>query len=115
MKHVIYVDGNQEEISWEIHTNESVVKQSRKHVDIYKNKVTKIQSKYIAMHVGLFWAIGTFIIKNKDTVKFKLDEKVIYEHFIENSKPKDELSQNRIRFIRQLITQRKLKVEFELK
>lgn len=114
MKHIIYAEGDKERISWTIHTNDSVIKQSREHVEIYKNKVTKVQSKYIAIHIGLFWAIGTFVIKNKDTVKIKLNEKIMYDHFMGYSKPKDDLIKNRLKFIRQIMAQRDLKVEFEL-
>ena len=81
---------------------------------MYKDKVTNIQSKYIALHVGLFWGIGVFIIKNEDSIKIKLDEKVMYNHFTVNSKIEDELIQKRIQFIRQLVKQRKLKIDFEI-
>ncbi len=93
---------------------DSIVEQNRDHADIYKNKVTSLQSKYIALHVGLFWGIGVFIIKNRDIVKIKLDEKIMYDHLTSNSKIEDGLIENRIQFIRQLIEQRKLKVEFEI-
>jgi len=76
--------------------------------------VTNVQSKYVALHVGLFWGIGVFIIKNEDSIKIKLDEKVMYDHFISNSKIEDEFIEKRIQFIRQLIKQRKLKIGFEL-
>jgi len=72
--HVFYFDGNEEEILRTIQTSNSIIKQNRKHVKIYKNKVTDLQSKYIALHVGLFWAIGTFNIKKGDHVKIILDE-----------------------------------------
>ena len=114
MYHVFYSDGNTKKISWVIQTNDSIVKQKRDHADIYKNKVTSLQSKYIALHVGLFWGIGIFIIKNKDIVKIKLDEKIIYDHLTSNSKIGDEFVEKRIQFIRQLIEQRKLKIEFEM-
>ena len=45
----------------------------------YKDKITKIQSKYVALHVALFWGIGTFNIKNKDSIKIKLDKKIMYQ------------------------------------
>ena len=114
MYHVFYSDGNTKKISWVIQTNDSIVKQNRDHADIYKNKVTSLQSKYIALHVGLFWGIGIFIIKNKDIVKIKLDEKIMYDHLTSNSKIEDEFVEKRIQFIRQLIEQRKLKIEFEM-
>jgi hypothetical protein len=112
--HIFYLDGDAKKISWIIQTKDSIVKQNREHADIYKNKVTSLQSKYIALHVGLFWGIGIFIIKNEDIVKIKLDEKIMYDHLTFNSKIEDEFVEKRIRFIRQLIEQRKLKIEFEM-
>ncbi len=114
MYHIFYLDGDTKKISCVIQTKESIVKQNREHADIYKNKVTSLQSKYIALHVGLFWGIGIFIIKNKDIVKIKLDEKIMYDLLTFNSKIEDEFVEKRIRFIRQLIEQRKLKIEFEM-
>jgi len=112
--HAFYSDGNTKKISWVIQTNDSIVKQNRDHADIYKNKVTSLQSKYIALHVGLFWGIGIFIIKNEDVIKIKLDEKIMYDHLTSNVKIEDEFVEKRIQFIRQIIEQRKLKVEFEI-
>ena len=64
-----------EKKSWVIQTNESIVSQTRAQTENYKDKITKIQSKYVALHVALFWGIGTFNIKNKDSIKIKLDKK----------------------------------------
>ena len=80
---------------------------------MYKGKVTNIQSKYIALHVGLFWGIGTFLIKNEDSVKIKLDEKTMYDQITSNLKIEDDMISKKIHFIKQLIAQRKLEVEFE--
>lgn len=114
LHHIFYANGDAKEISWVIETNNSTIRQKREHVEIYKNKVTEIQSKYIALHVGLFWGIGVFIIKNEDSVKIKLDEKVMYDHFMSNSKIEDKFIEKRIQFIRQLIEQRKLKIKFQI-
>ena len=114
MNHVFYLDGNAEKISWVIQTSDSIIDQNREHVEIYKNKVTDLQSKYIALHIGLFWGIGIFIIKNEDAIKIKLDEKIMYDQFTSNIKIEDEFIQKRVQFIRQLIEQRKLKIEFEM-
>ena len=114
MHHIFYSDGNAKKISWAIQTNNSTSKECREHVKIYKDKVTDLQSTFIALHVGLFWAIGVFIIKNEDTIKIKLDKKIMYEHFESNLKPRDELIQKRIQFIQQLIKQRKLEIEFDI-
>ena len=114
MHHIFYSDGDPKKISWLIQTNDSKAEQDRKHIDIYKDKVTNVQSKYVALHVGLFWGIGVFIIKNEDSIKIKLDEKIMYDHFSSNLKIEDKFIEKRMQFIRQLIKQRKLKVEFDL-
>ena len=114
MDHILYLDGNLTDISWAIKTNESIVTQNRKHVESYKNKITVIQSKYVALHVALFWGIGTFNIKNEDQVKIKLDEKIIYQQLKNEIIVHDEFIKNKIKFIEKFIKQRKLKVEFEI-
>ena len=114
MHHVFYSDGNTKKISCVIQTRDSVVEQNRDHAEIYKNKVTNLQSKYIALHVGLFWGVGVFIIKNNDIIKIKLDEKIMYDHFTSNSKIEDEFIEKRIQFIKQLIEQRKMNIEFQM-
>jgi len=114
LHHVFYSDGNTEKISWVIQTENSKVEQNRIHAGIYKNKVTNLQSKFIALHVGLFWGIGVFIIKNEDHIKIKLDEKIMYDQLTSNSKVEDSIIVKKIHFIKQLIAQRKLKIKFEL-
>lgn len=114
MNHVFYSDGNAKKISWIIETNSSRVEQNRNHVDIYKDKMTNLQSKYVALHIGLFWGIGVFIIKNQDSIKIKLDDKIMFNQFTTNTKIEDEFIQKRIQFITQLIKQRKLEIQFEL-
>ncbi len=113
MEHILYLDGNFSNISWIIQTNETIVSQSRKHTENHKNKITKIQSKYVALHVALFWGIGTFIIKNEDIVKIELDEKIMYEQLKLETVTEDEFITNKIKFIQSFIKQRKLKVEFK--
>jgi hypothetical protein len=114
MEHILYLDGNLSNISWVIQTNETIVSQSRKHTENYKNRITKIESKYVALHVALFWGIGKFIIKNEDAIKIKLDEKIMYEQLKLKIMINDDFIENKIKFIQMLIKQRKLKVEFEI-
>ena len=114
MEHILYLDGNLSNISWVIQTNETIVSQSRKQTENYKNRITKIESKYIALHVALFWGIGKFIIKNEDAIKIKLDEKIMYEQLKLKIMINDDFIENKIKFIQMLIKQRKLKVEFEI-
>ncbi|MEO2220234.1 MAG: hypothetical protein ABGW55_01580 [Nitrosopumilus sp.] len=114
MNHILYLDGNFNNISWVIQTDESIASQNREHTKIYKNKLTQIQSKYVALHIALFWGIGTFIIKNNDEIKIKLDEKIMYDQLKINTIIQDEFIKNRIQFIKSFIKQRKLKVEFQI-
>ncbi len=113
MQHVFYLNGDAKKISWTIQTDETIVEQTREHVDIYKDKVSDLQSKYIALHVGLFWGIGVFVIKNGDSIKIKFDEQEMYNVMSSKLKCNDKFIEKRIFFIRQLIEQRKLKIEFE--
>jgi hypothetical protein len=114
LEHILYSDGNLKKISWVIQTNELIVSQTRVQTENYKDKITKIQAKYVALHVALFWGIGTFNIKNKDSIKIKLDKKIMYQQLKTQISIQDEFIKNKIKFIQSFIKQRKLKVEFEL-
>ncbi|MCV0412641.1 hypothetical protein [Nitrosarchaeum sp.] len=114
MEHILFFDGNSKRISWVIQTDNSIVEQKREHAEIYLDKVTNQQSKYIGLHIGIFWGIGTFIIKNEDMVIITTDDKTVFEHLISNQKSDDEFIEKRTFFIRQLIEQRKLKIKYEL-
>ncbi|MDH3192174.1 MAG: hypothetical protein OEM18_05765 [Nitrosopumilus sp.] len=114
MQHVFYSYGNTKKISWIIQTENSKVEQKREHVEMYFDKVSNKQSKYIALHVGLFWGIGTFIIKNEESVIIKIDDNAMYEHLTLNKKDEDDFIEKRSYFIKQLILQRKLKIQYEL-
>ena len=72
---------------------------------MYFEKVTDEQSKYIALHVGIFWCIGTFRIKNEDTVNVMLDSKTMFENLANGITINDEFIKNRMSFINQLINQ----------
>ena len=67
----------------------------------------------MALHVALFWGIGTFNIKNEDSIKIKLDEEIMYQQLKMKIPIRDEFIKNKIKFIENFIKQRKLKVEFE--
>lgn len=79
---------------WVIQTSDSIVEQNKEYVEIYKDKVTDLQSKYVTLHVGLFWGIGVFIFYNEDTVKIKLNEKTMYNQLTSDSKIEDEFIKN---------------------
>ena len=113
MEHLLYSNGNAKRISWTIKTKNDLKEQWRDHADIFLDKVTDLQSKYIALHVGLFWSIGVFIIKNEDTVKIMLDSEEMISHLSSDTKSDDQLLENRKIFINQLGTQRNLKFIYE--
>jgi len=110
----MYSDGNEKKISWVIQTGESTEREERIHADEYMDKVTDEQSKYITLHVGIFWGIGRFIIKNEDIVDVMLDSKRMYEHLQNNAKISDEFIEKKTWFFRELISQRKLKIRYHL-
>jgi len=109
----LYFDGNLKKISWVIDTESEKFAQNRNHVEKYKDKITKIQSKYVALHIALFWGIGTFKIKNEDYVNIKLDDEVMYNQLNSKIKIKDEFIEDKIKFIQSFIKQRKLRISFE--
>ncbi|MGI0003381.1 MAG: hypothetical protein ACRD91_04050 [Nitrosopumilaceae archaeon] len=114
MKHVFYCDGNQKKIAWVIQTDGHAIEQLRDHADIYLDKVTDEQSRFIALHVGVFWGIGKFIIKNNDTVSIMMDSKSMFAHLNGDQQSDDSFIQNRSSFIQQIVEQRKLNIECQL-
>lgn len=114
MEHNLFSDGNQKRISWIIQSGESTDEQERDHADRYLEKVTDEQSKYITLHVGIFWGIGRFIIKNEDIVNVMLDSKSMYDHLKGDTKTSDMFIENRTLFLNKLIEQRKLDIRYHL-
>jgi hypothetical protein len=113
MEHVLYSDGNAKRICWTIKTQDIVKDQFREQAEIFLDQVTDLQSKYIALHVGLFWSIGVFIIKNGDTVKIMLDSDEMFSHLSSDKISQDAFAENRKGFINQLASQRNLKLQYE--
>ena len=114
MEHLLYSDGNQKKISWVIQSGESTEKEERIHVDEYMDKVTNEQSKYITLHVGIFWGIGRYVIKNDDIVHVMLDSKTMFEHLQNNAVISDEFIEKRTWFYKELIKQNKLNIRYHL-
>jgi hypothetical protein len=112
MIHTVFCDGNAKRICWTIQTDDTTVDQFRDHADIYLDKVTDLQSKYIALHVGIFWGIGVFIIKNGDTIQIHLDSNEMIRHLSGDQKSSDPLIEGKKRFINQLAEQRGLVYQY---
>ena len=110
----MFAAGNEKKISWIVENDKCINQEIRNHVDIYLDKVTPAQSQYIALHVGIFWSIGRFIINNEDTINVKLDSEEMYYHLKEGADSPDRFIHERTWFLKELIKQRKLKVNYQL-
>jgi hypothetical protein len=112
MEHTYFFDGDQKKISWMIENSQTRSEEIRVHADYFYDKVTIEQSKYIALHVGIFWAIGKFIIKNGDIIKIMLDQKSMFDRLVENKLTNDKFIEKRVQFINKIIQQRNLNVRY---
>ena len=91
MKHELFFDGNLKEYSWSIKTGKEIINQIREHPAAYlsggkldiKNKE---ESRFVALHVGIYWGLGVFIIKDFDKIHVMCDSKEMYEILIQQHK-----------------------------
>ena len=119
MKHDIFFDGNVNEYSWTIRTGKKLAEQIRAHPPAYLSggkldvKDTE-ESKFIALHIGIYWGLGVYIIKDNDQVDVMCDSKMVYETFTEGKKSENQIINDKIYFINQLTELRKLKMKFQL-
>ena len=119
MEHELFFDGNLKEYSWSIKTGKETANQIREHPAAYlsggkleiKNKE---ESRFIALHVGIYWGLGVFIIKDFDKICIMCDSKEMYEILIQQHKTLNQIIDDKIHFINQLVDHRKLKLEFHL-
>ena len=119
MEHELYFDGTLTEYSWSIKTENKTGNQIREHPPAYlsggKLDVNdKQQSKCIAIHVGIYWGLGVFIIKDSDTVNVMCDSKEMYEVLVNNQKIDSQIINDKIHFINQLTDHRNLKINFRV-
>ena len=119
MEHELFFDGNLKEYSWAIKTEKEIVNQIREHPPAYLSGgkldiKTNEESKFVALHVGIYWGLGVFIIKDFDKVHVMCDSKEMYEILIQQRKTSDQLIDDKIHFINQLVGHRNLKLEYHL-
>ena len=119
MEHELFFDGNLEEYSWSIKTGKAIINQIREHPPAYLSGgkldiKTNEESKFVALHVGIYWGLGVFIIKDFDKVHVMCDSKEMYEILIQQRKTLDQLIDDKIHFINQLVGHRNLKLEYHL-
>ena len=119
MEHDLFFDGNVKEYSWSIKTGNEIVNQIRVHPPAYlsggkleiKNNG---ESRFVALHVGIYWGLGVFIIKDFDKINVMCDSKEMYEILIRQHKTKNQIIDDKIHFINQLVDHRNLKLEYNL-
>ena len=119
MEHDLFLDGNIKEYTWTIKTGKKLAEQIREHPPAYmsggKLDVRAIdESKFIALHIGIYWGLGVFIIKDYDQVNIKCDSKLMYEIFTDEITSNNQIIKDKVHFINQLTTQRNLKMKFQL-
>ena len=73
-----------------------------------------IESKFVALHVGIYWSLGVFIIKNGDTINIMCDSKKMYKILHTKCKTPDDIINDKIKFINDLLKRRKLVVNYHL-
>ena len=72
------------------------------------------QSKFIALHAGIYWSVGVYTIKDGDTVDVMCDSKKMYDILSSKYKISDQIINDKIHFINLFIKQRKLVVNYHL-
>ena len=119
MEHDLFFDGNTKEYTWAIKTEEKLAEQIRTHPPAYmsggKLDVKAIEeSKFIALHIGIYWGLGVYVIKDNDQVNVMCDSKTMYDIFTQGKTSNSQIINDKIRFINQLTDLRKLKMKFQL-
>ena len=119
MEHELFFDGTIKKYSWVIKNESKTVHQKREHppaylsggkLDVKNNE----ESKFISLHVGIYWGLGVFIIKDHDTVNVMCDSKNMYEILTNNKKTNSQIVNDKIYFINQLTEHRNLKINYEI-
>ena len=119
MKHELFIDGTIKKYSWSIRTGSKIINQFREHPPAYLsggnlNVKNNTESKFIAIHVGIYWGLGVFIIKDFDTVNVMCDSTEMYEILFHGKTTDDQIINDKIHFINQLINHRNLKIIYKI-
>jgi len=119
MEHDLFIDGNVKEYTWTIKTGKNLAEQIRTHPPAYmsggKLDVKAVEeSKFIALHIGIYWGLGVFIINDHDQVNVMCDSKTMYKIFTQREKSDNQIINDKVHFINQLTELRKIKMNFQL-
>ena len=119
MEHDLFFNGTVKKYSWSIRTGSEIVNQIRPHPPAYLSGgkldiKNDLESKFIALHVGIYWGLGVFIIKDNDTVNVMCDSSEMYEILFNNNTTDNQIINDKLHFINQLVNHRNLKIKFQL-
>jgi len=117
MKHDLFIDGTVTKFSWYMKSEQRISEETRNHPPAYYsggklNVKNEDESKFIALHVGIYWGLGVYIIKNNDMVNAMCDSKLMYDVFCNEKKIDNQIINDKIFFINQLTNQRGLELNF---
>ena len=118
MEHEIFFDGNTKEYSWSIKTGNNIADQIRKHPPAFRsggklNITNNEESKFVALHVGIYWGLGVNIIKDNDVVNVMCDSEIMFGIMTKGEKNDNEIINDKVYFINQLTNLRKLKINYK--
>jgi hypothetical protein len=118
MKHEIFFDGNIKEYSWSIKTENNVADQIREHPPASQsggklNITNYEESKFVALHVGIYWGLGVNIIKNQDEVNVMCDSEMMFGIMTKGKKSDNKIINDKVYFINQLTNLRELKINYQ--
>ena len=119
MEHDLFFNGTVKKYSWSIRTGSEIVNQIRPHPPAYLSGgkldiKNDIESKFIALHIGIYWGLGVFIIKDNDTVNVMCYSSEMYEILFYNNTTDNQIINDKLHFINQLVNHRNLKIKFQL-
>tara|TARA_B100000029_G_scaffold244759_1_gene241905 strand:+ start:92 stop:535 length:444 start_codon:yes stop_codon:yes gene_type:complete len=119
MEHDLFFNGTVKKYSWSIRTGSEIVDQIRPHPPAYLSGgkldvKNDIESKFIALHVGIYWGLGVFIIRDNDTINVMCDSNKMYEILFNNTTTDNQIINDKLHFINQLTNHRNLKINFKL-
>ena len=119
MEHELFFDGTVKKYSWSIRTGDEIVNQIREHPPAYLsggklNVKDSTESKFIALHVGIYWGLGVFIIKDYDTVNVMCTSDDMYQILSHISSTDNQIINDKVHFVEQLTNHRNLKINYQI-
>ena len=119
MEHELFFDGTVKKYSWSIRTGDEIVNKIREHPPAYLsggklNVKDSTESKFIALHVGIYWGLGVFIIKDYDTVNVMCTSDDMYQILSHTSSTDNQIINDKVHFVEQLTNHRNLKINYQI-